>query len=117
MGAPDNQRLADQLNLLQRVTAALAAARSEEEIGDAVVEVVLPAFQSDGGVLALVTGNKLTVARTSGYGKQFAFGGATFELDARIPLTEAARTARPITFATSEERLQRFPGARRMEFR
>src|SRR3954468_24608205 len=93
---PDHQRLADQLGRIQQVTSALVAARTEGAIADVVVDVVLPALGADGGVLALVTSDRqLTVVRSLGYGKEYAHGGATYDLDAQIPLTEAARTGQP----------------------
>src|SRR5438067_9276061 len=90
---PGHQRLADQLGRIQHITSALAAARTEEAIGDVIVDVVVPALGADGGVLALCTGDgRLTVVRSAGYGKEYAYGGAVYELDAQIPLTEAVRT-------------------------
>src|SRR3954452_13458102 len=115
--APEHQRLADQLVRLQQVTSALAGARTEEAVGDVVVDVVVPALGADGGVLALVTpGRQLRVVRSLGYGQQYAYGGATYDLDAAIPLTEAARTGRPMNFSSADDRLARFAGAGRIEF-
>src|SRR6266513_2168201 len=87
---PGHQRLADQLGRIQHITAALAAARTEEAIGDVIVDVVVPALGAD--------------------------GGAVYDIDAQIPLTEAARTGQPVSFSSPEDRLHRFPGATHVRF-
>src|SRR5262245_55275421 len=112
-----HQRLADQLGRIQQVTGALAAARTEEDVADVVVDVVVPALGADGGVVALVTApDRLTVVRSLGYGKEYAYGGTSYDIDAQIPLTEAARTGQPVSFSSPDDRLRRFPGATRIVF-
>jgi GAF domain-containing protein len=115
---PDHQRLAEQLTRLQEVTSALAGARSEEAIGDVIVEFVVPALGADGGVLALVTAaGQLKVARSVGYGEEYAHGGVTYDLEAEIPLTEAVRTKVPVSFSSAEDRGARFADAGHIQFK
>jgi PAS domain S-box-containing protein len=92
------------------LTAALARAGSLEEVASAVIEYGLPALEGSAGALLLVTedGRALQVVEAVGYSPEKVAGYRRVPIEAKLPMTEAARTARPVFVRSLEELRERF---------
>jgi serine phosphatase RsbU (regulator of sigma subunit)/anti-sigma regulatory factor (Ser/Thr protein kinase) len=112
-----SQRVSDRAARLQRVTAALARARTPEDVAAAVVsEGVAALGASGGGLLALAAdAEHLTVPGVVGYGEELVGQLRAERIDAPLPAATALRTGESVWIESRDERDSRFPELRGME--
>jgi serine phosphatase RsbU (regulator of sigma subunit)/anti-sigma regulatory factor (Ser/Thr protein kinase) len=105
------QRVSDRAARLQRVTAALARARTPEDVAAAVVFEGVAALGASGGGLLVpaADGEHITVPGVVGYGEELVGQLRAERLDAALPAATAIRTGVPVWIETQEERDARFP--------
>jgi serine phosphatase RsbU (regulator of sigma subunit)/anti-sigma regulatory factor (Ser/Thr protein kinase) len=111
------QRITDRAARLQRVTAALASARSPEEVAEVVVSEGVSALGAAGGSL-LVPGEDgvhLAVPGAVGYGEELVGALREERLDAPLPAATALRTGQPVWLESQYERDRQFPALRGFE--
>ncbi len=111
------QRITDRAARLQRVTAALARARTPEDVASVVVFEAVSALGASGGGLLLpaADGEHLAVPGVIGYGDQLVGQFRAEPLDAPLPAATAIREGRPIWLESREERDEQFPALRGFE--
>jgi len=100
---------------LQRVTAALSAAISTDEVARLVVEHALDAGGASAAVVTLRDGDALEIRSQSGYEGPLVELWSRFPLDAPVPLADAVRTGAIILLESGEETLRRYPVVERSE--
>lgn len=105
----DRDVLLARLTRLQLATAALARARTTEEVVHAVLAQVRPAAGADSGSLSLLRDGELVVLGGHGYDEEVLGRWGRFPLDAPVPLAEAARTGSIVFAGTREEIVDRWP--------
>ena len=111
------QRVSDRAARLQRVTAALARARTPADVAGAVVfEGVTALGASGGGLLVPAADNEhITVPGVVGYGEELVGQLRAERIDAALPAATAMRTHQPVWVESRDERDRRFPELRGME--
>jgi len=111
------QRVSDRAARLQRVTAALARARTPEDVAAAVVSEGVGALgASGGGLLVPAADNEhITVPGVFGYGEELVGQLRAERIDAQLPAATALRTGESVWIESREARDQRFPELRGME--
>jgi len=95
---------------LQRLTAALSAARNIREVGEVVFEEALPAVDAGAGALGLVDDKRewITVRSDRGYGEVPAWA-RNIRVSEKLPMAEAIRTGKPVILRTRAERDRLYP--------
>ena len=111
------QRVTERAARLQRVTAALARARTPEDVAAAVVSEGVAALGASGGGLMVpaADGEHITVPGVVGYGEALVGQLRAERLDAPLPAATAMRTGEAMWIESQEERDERFPELRGME--
>ncbi|WP_449480056.1 SpoIIE family protein phosphatase [Streptomyces avidinii] len=97
--------------LVQQLAAAFVAATTEDELTEAILNRVAPAFEGNGTLLAFVENGRLRVTFGDGIDPALARSLHGLPLDAPKPLTEAIRTGTPLFIATREEYRLSWPQA------
>src|SRR5207302_1003133 len=102
---------------LQRVTAALARARTPEDVASVVVGEGVAALGAVGGGLLVPSsdGEHLAVPGAVGYGQELVGQLRTERMDAPLPAATALRTGEAVWLETVEERDEQFPEMRGFE--
>ena len=110
--AEANRTRTDQL---QRLTAALSAARTTREIGEVVFEQALPAVGAGAGAMGILDdkGEWITVRSDRGYGEVPAWA-RNIRVSEKLPMAEAVRTGQPVILRTRANRDQQFPNVREL---
>lgn len=105
------QRVTDRAARLQRVTAALAGARTSEDVADVVVSEGVAALDAAGGGLLVPAedGVHVAVPGAVGYGEALVGALRDERLDAPLPAATALRTGEAVWLESRAERDQRFP--------
>ena len=113
------QRVSERAARLQRVTAALARARTPEDVASAVVSEGVAALGATGGGLLVpaADGEHVTVPGVVGYGEALVGQLRAERLDAELPAATALRTGEAVWIESQEERDARFPELHGMESR
>lgn len=100
------------LSRLHALTAALAAARTLDEVGDVVVQAAIDVVGARAGAVFVVHPGRRTIeaVRAAGYAEAVIerFRGP-FAITAPIPVAEVARTGAPLFLESVEEVHARFP--------
>ena len=111
------QRVSERAARLQRVTAALARARTPQDVASAVVSEGVDVLGASGGVLMVpaIDGDHITVPGAVGYGEELVGQLRAERLDAALPAATAMRTGEAVWIESREERDRRFPELRGME--
>jgi serine phosphatase RsbU (regulator of sigma subunit) len=111
------QRITDRAARLQRVTAALANARTPEDVAEVVVSEGVAALGAVGGSLLVPAqdGVHLAVPGAVGYGEELVDALREERQDAPLPAATALRTGLPIWLESQYERDQQFPALRGFE--
>ena len=94
---------------LQRMTAALSAAISAQEVAAIVVEHALEALGADAAVITLRDGDELVIHAQAGYSSEVTAGWERFSIDVDTPLTSAVRLNAAILLEDAEECERRYP--------
>jgi len=105
------QRASERTARLQRVSAALARARTPEDVAQVVVSEGVAVLRASGGSLLIPAsdGEHLGVPGTIGYSEQLVGLLREERLDAQLPAATALRTGRPIWLESREEGEVAFP--------
>ena len=113
------QRITDRAARLQRVTAALASARTPEDVASVVVSEGVSALGAVGGSLLVPAedGDHLAVPGAVGYGEELVDALREERLDAPLPAATALRTGIPVWLESQYERDRQFPALRGFEAR
>ena len=111
------QRTTDRTARLQQMTAALARARTPEDVAAVVVLEGVDVLSATGGSLLLPAPDGLHVAVPGAVGYQEELVGALREerLDAPLPAATAMRTGEAVWLETQQERDAQFPALRGFE--
>ena len=111
------QRISARTVRLQRVTAALARARTPQDVASAVVSVGVDVLGASGGGLLVVAadGEHLAVPGAVGYGDELVDALREERVDAPLPAATALRTGEPIWLESRDERDRAFPALRGLE--
>jgi signal transduction histidine kinase/ActR/RegA family two-component response regulator len=106
-----DHRAAERLSLLQSLTAALARARTCEQVAGVIIDQALPALGAEVGVVAVVTDDGRSLRNVGFKGVTAATEEAwrEYPLESPVPVAEAALTRKPIIVSTIEERNRRYP--------
>jgi PAS domain S-box-containing protein len=86
----------ERLGRLQRATAALSAALSPTEVGDATVTQALESLRADAGTLGLRDGNEVVLVHDRGYTDEDATQWRRFPMDHPNPLVDSILDRQPI---------------------
>jgi serine phosphatase RsbU (regulator of sigma subunit)/anti-sigma regulatory factor (Ser/Thr protein kinase) len=105
----ERARLLDRLRRLQAATAALARARTTDEVARAVLTEVPAATGATAVSLSLVDDDHLEVVSSDGYVDATLQRWRRFPVDADVPIAEAVRTGTIVTAGSREEILARWP--------
>jgi signal transduction histidine kinase/PAS domain-containing protein len=107
----DTETSAKRYRDLQKVTAALAAAASADDVATVVIEQGLEVLGAYAGSLVLVArdGASLEVVRAHGYAPDVLARWRTLPLDAPYPLSEAVRSGAPVFSPNDAEVSRRYP--------
>jgi PAS domain S-box-containing protein len=112
----DGQRRAqERISRLQAVTAALSEALAPRHVLDVIVTQGLVALDAQAGAVWLVSDDNqsLDVVGPAPQARELARGLERLTLDASVPVAEAVRQDRLVTYATREERDRRYPALAR----
>jgi serine phosphatase RsbU (regulator of sigma subunit) len=111
------RRVSERAARLQRVTAALARARTPEDVAGAVVFEGVSALGASGGGLLVpaADGEHITVPGAVGYGEELVGQLRAERIDAALPAATAMRTHEAMWIESRDERDRRFPELRGME--
>ncbi|WP_437806330.1 hybrid sensor histidine kinase/response regulator [Sorangium sp. So ce1078] len=106
-----HERVVQRLLRLQRITAALAGARTLAEVASTIIDQGMPALDAEVGVVALlsVDGTSLRNLGFKGVPVDTEEAWAEYPVDSPVPVAEAARIGAPIIVPTREERNARYP--------
>jgi PAS domain S-box-containing protein len=101
------------LEAMQRVTAALAAAQTTEDVAHVMAELGAGALGAQGGWVGLLdeASDTLRAAAVYGYGRDTEAAFGAVPIDARLPVADAARTREPVWLSSMDEFRERYPGA------
>ncbi|HWH15666.1 MAG TPA: SpoIIE family protein phosphatase [Miltoncostaeaceae bacterium] len=97
---------------LQRVTAALSRALTEDEVAAVVVTEAMEALEARAGVVAVREGGQGRVLSAVGYPEDVLRTGTTFPLAAGFPLAMVLRDGEEFWFEGREDWMRRFPAPR-----
>lgn len=105
------QRVSDQAARLQRVTAALARARTPEDVASVVISEAVTALGAFGGGLLVpaADGEHLAVPGAIGYAEDLMGQLREERIDAALPAATALRTGSAVWIESPDERNARFP--------
>lgn len=105
------QRATNRTARLQQVTAALARARTPEDVAGVVVSEGVDALGATGGSLLLpaADGEHLSVPGAVGYGVELVDALREERLDAPLPAATALSSGEPVWLESQDERDARFP--------
>lgn len=111
------QQISDRAARLQRVTAALARARTPEDVAAVVVSEGVVALGASGGGLLVPSedGEHLAVPGAVGYGEEFVDALREERIDAPLPAAIALRTGEPVWLESQQERDREYPALRGFE--
>jgi anti-sigma regulatory factor (Ser/Thr protein kinase) len=111
------QYATDRTARLQQVTAALARARTPEDVAAVVVSEGVDALGATGGSLLLPApdGEHVSVPGAIGYQAELVDALREERLDAPLPAATAMRTGEAVWLETQEERDAQFPALRGLE--
>jgi len=111
------QRVSDRAARLQRATAALARARTPEDVASVVVSEGVAALGASGGGLLVPAGDGVHLALPGvvGYGVDLVGALREERMDAPLPAATALRTGEAVWLESREERDRRFPALRGFE--
>ncbi len=111
------QRVSERAARLQQVTAALATARTPEDVAAVVVSEGMSVLGASGGGLLVPAGDGVHVAVPGAVGYDTALVDAIREerLDAPLPAATVIRTGEPVWLESQEERDREFPALRGFE--
>ncbi|WP_437995370.1 ATP-binding protein [Sorangium sp. So ce185] len=106
-----HERVVERLLRLQRITAALAGARTLTEIASTIIDQGMPALDAEVGVVAILSadGASLRNLGFKGVPVDTEEAWAEVPVDSPVPVAEAARTGAPVIVPTREERNARYP--------
>jgi K+-sensing histidine kinase KdpD len=104
-------RAEETLRRLLRVADALSGAITAVEVADIVNAELLSWLGGRSAIVGLIEGDRLVTIGTRGYSEQARAGLESWPLDAGVPITEAARTGRPILVESEAAARRRFPVA------
>jgi serine phosphatase RsbU (regulator of sigma subunit) len=112
-----SQRVTDRLARLQRVTAALARARTPEDVATVVLSEGVDVLGASGGGLLVPASDRehLAVPGAVGYGVELVGALRDELIDAPLPAATALRTGEPVWLESQEERDREFPALRGFE--
>jgi PAS domain S-box-containing protein len=99
---------------LQTALAAVAAASSRSEVGEALVDLGLPALGALAGAVAVIDPaepDRLLLLASSGYEDTILAPGQRHALDVLSPIGDAIRRGLPVYLDSRDELLKRYPGA------
>jgi PAS domain S-box-containing protein len=99
----DAEVTVERLARLQRATAALAAAVSPEEVGEATVTQALESLEAGAGSLGLVEDREVVLVHDRGYARSAAAEWRRFPLDRPGPMIDALRTLTPVWLQRRED--------------
>ncbi|MBV9098831.1 MAG: SpoIIE family protein phosphatase [Frankiaceae bacterium] len=113
----ESQRVSERAARLQRATAALARARTPEDVGSVVVSEGVAALGASGGALLVPSedGVHLALPGVVGYGEKLVDALREERLDAPLPAATALRTGEAVWLESREERDEQFPALRGFE--
>jgi serine phosphatase RsbU (regulator of sigma subunit) len=113
----ESQRVSDRAARLQRATAALARARTPEDVAAVVVSEGVAALGASGGGLLVPAGDGVHLALPGvvGYGVELVDALREERLDAPLPAATALRTGQAVWLESREERDEQFPDLRGFE--
>jgi len=96
--------------LLQRLTAAMSAARTTDEVTHVIIDEGVPAVGAAAGALGLMdaSGQVIKLVADRGY-KEIPNKVRSMRLDSPIPMGQAVRSGKPVICLTREERDRQFP--------
>jgi anti-anti-sigma factor len=101
---------------LQRVTAALGAALTEEEVARVVVEEAMEALSAVAGAAVLRRGDEGEVILASGYPDDLLHAGMRFSVNGPSPLAAVLRSGEELWLESADDWIRRF-GVPREELR
>lgn len=105
------ERLGRRATRLQRTTAALARARTPQDVASVVVSEGVTALGASGGALLVPAGDgeHISVPGVVGYGEELVGALNSERLDAPLPAATALRTGEAVWIESREERDARYP--------
>jgi serine phosphatase RsbU (regulator of sigma subunit) len=105
------QRITDRAARLQRVTGALAGARTPEDVAQVVVSEGVDALGASGGGLLVpaADGEHVAVPGAVGYHDELVDALREERLDSPLPAATALRTGEPVWLESQQERDLQFP--------
>ena len=111
------QRISQRFEGLQRVTAALARAKTPEDVASVVVSEGVSALGASGGALLMPAsdGQHLTVPGVVGYGEELVGQFRSERLETELPAATAVRTGRSVWLESPIDRDEQFPLLRGFE--
>jgi len=111
------ERLSARAAQLQRVTAALARARTPSDVANVVISEGVGALGASGGGLLVPSGDgeHIAVPGAIGYGEALVDALREERLDAPLPAATTLRTGEAVWIETQDERDRRFPMMRGFE--
>jgi serine phosphatase RsbU (regulator of sigma subunit) len=112
-----SQRVTERMARLQRVTAALARARTPEDVATVVLSEGVDVLGASGGGLLVpaADGEHLAVPGALGYGVELVGALRDERIDAPLPAATALRTGEPVWLESQAERDREFPALRGFE--
>jgi signal transduction histidine kinase/ActR/RegA family two-component response regulator len=102
---------AERLTTLQQLTAALARARSYDQVASVIIDEALPALCAEVGVVALLSEDGRTLRNVAFKGVDEGTQAAwdEYSVESPAPVAEAARTGAAVVVRTLAERNERYP--------
>jgi len=97
--------------LVRELTAIVTAPNRGADTAQQLVDALADALPADGAVLARIEAGKLHLVAATGVDRT-SFDSWPLPLNARWPITEAARSGSAVEFTTAEDRDRRFPATR-----
>ena len=96
---------------LQSVTAALSSAVTLDQVADTVITDGLTALGAQGGVITMLSddGESMSILLSRGHPIEMMKGFTTYSMNKPIPMTDVARTRKPVHVASVEEARARYP--------
>ncbi len=105
------ETLADQLAMLQRVTADLAAALTQQDVARVIVDGAMPAVGAEVGSLVLLDEDRRRFRTLAGAGlpKDALARGIEFPLDVETPFADACNAKHPVVLKSRADRDALYP--------
>lgn len=104
------EELERRASLLQQVTAALAAARTTEELGTAVVTQLIPAVGGMGGsIFVLAEDGALHLVAADSCSSDVLDRFTVMQLDHVVPATDAVRSGEPLLYGVRDDMIAAYP--------